>query len=808
VSYTWYCDGTEVGTGKSLTITSAKCPVGSTLKVKAKAFKEYYHSYSSTSSKCTVKKAYKTSGTLSVSGIAEDGVLRIFQNLKASVSGVTSGAKVAYKWTCKTGTATKTVSSKATYRVNNSGDNKCQAGSQLQVAATITKDTWESTTLTWGYKPVETARTVDIEKARFADFLEVGRTAEVVLEGPDKSKVTTAYTWYCIDSGGSRTEVDSGSPTHLVTDNEKSCQFQVEVKASREEYWSKTLLTEVATPAAWKIYRVTDKVGPIPALTSVAVGDYVSVSDLRQDVAGFDDVPCDDFLDFSVGLDCTVQWEAGVWNGSMYQWDWSPVGAPSGDRTLSVPATAFGKKLRAVVVTKNTVKGTTTTRYSSVVDVDQAGKLYPAETMHIEPVIGASNKIVGFRVVDADFNCDYRGKRVGCLGLKLDTTWTYETSSGKRTATDETLHVDWTTVRALSATVVASAFGYEPAAVADGYEIQFSTGKGDGCDGDLDQHGYHLCRLHLNYNVATEYVQSYEEEESARNQVVCLIPEIGYGIVTRDPTVLLSIPGAGPLPSTTVKGNAQAAAWTLFGLICEDLLQLLPDDQVYINAKSFVKSGDRSKLLRVTTAWTVSYIKGKAARYRFEIVEPTSGNQPDPSWFFQDVSATAAFHNEITYLTDKGVVGRATEFHPDRALTRAEAAAYLYRVKGSPSFSLPAVPTFSDVPKDDVGRSAIEWVSSQGLIKGSGKEFQPSKTVTRAELMVYLYRLAGSQDVSGVAKASFSDIDTTPHGWAISWAVSAKLTSNSTGTFHPNRAVTRAEAAAVLARYLTNGVGS
>ncbi|WP_203656708.1 S-layer homology domain-containing protein, partial [Demequina activiva] len=71
---------------------------------------------------------------------------------------------------------------------------------------------------------------------------------------------------------------------------------------------------------------------------------------------------------------------------------------------------------------------------------------------------------------------------------------------------------------------------------------------------------------------------------------------------------------------------------------------------------------------------------------------------------FADVSSGHVFAKHIQWLADSGVTSGYANgtFGPSDAVTRGQMAAFLYKLVGSPEQSLPATPTFSDVPRSHV----------------------------------------------------------------------------------------------------------
>ena len=124
-------------------------------------------------------------------------------------------------------------------------------------------------------------------------------------------------------------------------------------------------------------------------------------------------------------------------------------------------------------------------------------------------------------------------------------------------------------------------------------------------------------------------------------------------------------------------------------------------------------------------------------------------------------------------------------FSPDKTCTRAEIVTFLWRDAGSP------MPTISRSPFSDVNYSmgadfynAILWASQNGITAGTDvSHFSPNKTCTRAEIVTFLWRYA--KKPVGYGNNSFTDVNKTDHAPyydAILWAVSKGITNGSTTT--------------------------
>ena len=81
----------------------------------------------------------------------------------------------------------------------------------------------------------------------------------------------------------------------------------------------------------------------------------------------------------------------------------------------------------------------------------------------------------------------------------------------------------------------------------------------------------------------------------------------------------------------------------------------------------------------------------------------------------------------------------ATTFEPDAPVTRAQVVTFLYRDAGSPSAS--GSTSFADVPTNAYYADAVRWAVSQGITAGtSATAFSPDESCTRAQIVTFLYR--------------------------------------------------------------------
>lgn len=178
----------------------------------------------------------------------------------------------------------------------------------------------------------------------------------------------------------------------------------------------------------------------------------------------------------------------------------------------------------------------------------------------------------------------------------------------------------------------------------------------------------------------------------------------------------------------------------------------------------------------------------------------------DPASPFWDVLSTATFFDDITWMLDRGVTtgGADGSFRPGSAVLRQEMAAFLQRFDGAPSTACTAAP-FTDVAASDPFCPSISWLVAQGVTSGiGGGAFGGRSPVTRAQMAVFLYRLANGVDIPPTActAAPFPDVAAAdPFCPYIAWLSGTGITTGGAdGRYHAGRAVQRDVMAAFLHR--------
>lgn len=168
-----------------------------------------------------------------------------------------------------------------------------------------------------------------------------------------------------------------------------------------------------------------------------------------------------------------------------------------------------------------------------------------------------------------------------------------------------------------------------------------------------------------------------------------------------------------------------------------------------------------------------------------------------------DVGVDNPFCGDITWAIEKAIATGYLDgtFRPLVTLSRQAAAAFLYRLAGSPPVPDTA-PLFSDVGPDHPFRDAIRWMASEGISTGYlDGTFQPLGNLSRQAMASFLHRMAAPTPVPYLP--TFHDVGADHQFFtAISWLAEAGITAGDlNGGFNPTAALSRQAMAAFLHRY-------
>lgn len=172
-----------------------------------------------------------------------------------------------------------------------------------------------------------------------------------------------------------------------------------------------------------------------------------------------------------------------------------------------------------------------------------------------------------------------------------------------------------------------------------------------------------------------------------------------------------------------------------------------------------------------------------------------------PEQIFTDVPVDAYCYEAVKWAAEKGITGGVGNglFAPNQPCTRAQIVTFLWRAAGSPGPK--TMSGFSDVPADSYYAKAVAWAVENGIAGGTGDgKFSPNAICTRAQAVTFLYRASGAPAVSG--NAAFSDVATNAYyAAAVKWAEKNGVTGGiGGGLFGSDNNCTRAQIVTFLYR--------
>ena len=169
--------------------------------------------------------------------------------------------------------------------------------------------------------------------------------------------------------------------------------------------------------------------------------------------------------------------------------------------------------------------------------------------------------------------------------------------------------------------------------------------------------------------------------------------------------------------------------------------------------------------------------------------------------FFYDVPNGAYFYEAVKWAVENGIttgVGNDL-FAPEQPCTRAQIVTFLWRAAGSPEPKGTAA-GMTDVVSGSYYEKAVAWAIENGITTGTTTStFSPNATCTRAQSVTFLYRALGTAPTT---VNGFTDVAADAfYADAVAWAVESGVTNGTTdSTFSPNNSCTRAQIVTFLYR--------
>lgn len=176
---------------------------------------------------------------------------------------------------------------------------------------------------------------------------------------------------------------------------------------------------------------------------------------------------------------------------------------------------------------------------------------------------------------------------------------------------------------------------------------------------------------------------------------------------------------------------------------------------------------------------------------------------------FADVPSGSWYYDDIAYVYDAGLMTglTATAFGPNLSTTRGMIVTILWRMENEPAAKHGC--PFADVRRGSYYEQAIAWASENGIVTGfDASTFAPDRAITREQLAAILFRFAAYRGMDAVTLrenlSSFQD-QAAISAYAVSalnWAVGEGLMQGTGDKLEPTGSATRAQVAAMLRRFI------
>jgi len=172
---------------------------------------------------------------------------------------------------------------------------------------------------------------------------------------------------------------------------------------------------------------------------------------------------------------------------------------------------------------------------------------------------------------------------------------------------------------------------------------------------------------------------------------------------------------------------------------------------------------------------------------------------------YSDTAELAPWAQEaVDFVTSRGLMNGVwtNRFDPEGYASRAMVITVIWRMAGCPIGNLTGV--FADVPIGDWYSDAIDWAAEENFVMGERGKYRPFDPITRQDLILILYRYAGSP-FSDVSILSYYNDYTQVSGYAanaLAWAAETGIANGDGTNLMPKESATRAQLAAIVMRYL------
>jgi hypothetical protein len=186
-----------------------------------------------------------------------------------------------------------------------------------------------------------------------------------------------------------------------------------------------------------------------------------------------------------------------------------------------------------------------------------------------------------------------------------------------------------------------------------------------------------------------------------------------------------------------------------------------------------------------------------------ETPDDTDQSDKTETLVFTDVPEDTWYTTAVDWAVENGVTQGTsdTTFSPLLTCTRAQVVTFLWRAAGSPEPTTTENP-FTDVADNNDYYKAILWAAETGITEGTSETtFSPSDPCTRAQVVTFLWRANGKPDTDAAVE-TFTDVSEDQYyADAVDWAIAQNITDGiGDGLFAPAMACSRAQVVTFLYR--------
>ena len=217
----------------------------------------------------------------------------------------------------------------------------------------------------------------------------------------------------------------------------------------------------------------------------------------------------------------------------------------------------------------------------------------------------------------------------------------------------------------------------------------------------------------------------------------------------------------------------------------------------------------------MTGHWDETKVTVTAERYAgAQVNESVEVRLIGGGYRFQDVTADQWFYEAVEYMASEGyIIGISdTHFGPALNMNRASFVTLLGRLEGVEKEFVQT--RFTDVPVDSFYSGYVKWADEKGIVNGVSETlFAPAQSVTREQMVTFLYRYVVSEGIDVTVSDSEAVLARFPDAASVSdwakdafaWAIDRGVINGMDGKLAPQSYTNRAQVAVMLYRFFFEG---